>query len=306
MAITLLEERSPILKLVRIFGTALALILAAWVVWRTDWSIVLKSLSSVSLVHLSAGLLLVQFQICMSAFRWRYTALRIGQPIGKWQAVREYYLSTGLNQLMPGGVAGDAIRAYRGRAQDGSGLARSATSVILERLSGQAALLMFVLVGLLLWPDRINGYDKWAVLAVVGVVAAVLCLAVLPVMRTRFKGLASDLHAAFCSVGAAGYQLTTSVLIVTSYIALFMLCAHATGSPLTIGAALMVVPLCLLTMVLPSGFGGWGTREAAAAALWPMVGYTADQGIAASLLYGAVAMLGAAPSLLVFFTSRGR
>lgn len=288
----------------RLFGTVLAVLLAAFVVLRTDWSTVWTSLSAVSLVHLIGGVLLVQFQIVMSAIRWRFTAGRLGQSISIWRAIREYYISTGLNQLLPGGVAGDAIRAYRGRKHDGAGLGRAVTSVAFERLSGQAALLVFVIISVILWPSQIYGYNKLIVLAcivgAVGLAGAILS----PILRAKTKGLAANIALAFWKKGAAFHQAVTSLLITASYIGLFGLCSQAVGSPLSPEAALIVVPICLLTMVLPSGFGGWGTREAAAAALWPLAGYASDQGIAASILYGVIAMVGAAPALLVLYPWR--
>lgn len=288
----------------RIFGTLLAVLLAAILVLRTDWSTVWTSLSAVSLFHLAGGILLIQFQIVMSALRWRFTAGRLGQSISIWRAIREYYISTGLNQLLPGGIAGDAIRAYRGRNHDGAGFGRAVTSVAFERLSGQAALLVFVIISIILWPSEIYGYNKLFVVA--GIVGAVGLAGIIlsPILRAKTKGFASNIALAFWKKGAAIYQAFTSLLITASYIGLFALCSDAVGSPLSPEATLIVVPFCLLTMVLPSGFGGWGTREAAAAALWPLAGYASDQGIAASILYGVIAMVGAAPALFFIYPDR--
>lgn len=292
------------MKAVRIFGTALALLLAAVLVVHTNWSAVLTSLSAVSMRHLLAGILLVQFQIVMSALRWQFTAGRLGQRIDVGHAIAEYYISTGLNQLLPGGVAGDALRAYRGRQIDGAGIALTAMSVAFERLSGQAALLVFVIVSITLWPYQIYGYNKLLILALLLSLAAIALILILPLLKRKLPGIANHLASAFWRSGAGIYQSATSLLIVGSYVGLFALCSHATGSPLTVTATLMIVPVCLLTMVLPSGFGGWGTREAAAAALWPLAGLTSDQGIAASILYGAIAMVGAAPGLLILLLRR--
>jgi len=75
-----------------------------------------------------------------------------------------------------------------------------------------------------------------------------------------------------------------SALIVASYVLTFLLASDAVGATLPPIAAVTVVPLCLLTMLVPIGIGGGGTREAAAAALWPLFGFTGAEGLAASLL----------------------
>ena len=54
-----------------------------------------------------------------------------------------------------------------------------------------------------------------------------------------------------------------------------------------------------MTMLIPAGIGGWGTREAAAAALWPLFGLTGADGLSASLLYGLLSLLGVAPQGLI-------
>ena len=104
-------------------------------------------------------------------------------------------------------------------------------------------------------------------------------------------------------------QTAYSVVIVASYIAMFLLASAAAGAPMPILAAITAIPLCLLMMLIPATIAGWGTREAAAAALWPLFGYTASDGIAASILYGILALVGAAPGLafilLTVFSRQG-
>ena len=83
-------------------------------------------------------------------------------------------------------------------------------------------------------------------------------------------------------------------MIVCGYIAVFLVASRAVGAPLPAIAAVTAIPLCLMTMLIPAGIGGWGTREAAAAALWPLFGFTNAEGVAASLLYGVISLAGAA------------
>ena len=95
-------------------------------------------------------------------------------------------------------------------------------------------------------------------------------------------------------------QAGLSALIVASYVLTFLLASDAVGATLPPIAAVTVVPLCLLTMLVPIGIGGWGTREAAATALWPLFGFTGAEGLAASLLYGVFSLAGTAlPGLVV-------
>ena len=97
--------------------------------------------------------------------------------------------------------------------------------------------------------------------------------------------------------GAWWKQATASLAIVAAYLTLFAVCAQAIGAPLPALAVLNVVPLTLLSMLLPVSIGGWGLREAAAAALWPLVGLSAEAGVATSILYGLLSLAGSLPAL---------
>ena len=94
-----------------------------------------------------------------------------------------------------------------------------------------------------------------------------------------------------------------SVAIVGSYIAMFMVASAAVGAPLPALAAVTAIPLGLLTMLIPATIAGWGARETAAASLWPLFGYTASDGVAASILYGLMALAGATPGLIVVIST---
>ncbi|MEX0870777.1 MAG: lysylphosphatidylglycerol synthase domain-containing protein, partial [Aquisalimonadaceae bacterium] len=54
------------------------------------------------------ALAITVLQVLLSAWRWRFTAGRLGLTLPFPAAVREYYLATFINQVLPGGVLGDA------------------------------------------------------------------------------------------------------------------------------------------------------------------------------------------------------
>ena len=95
-------------------------------------------------------------------------------------------------------------------------------------------------------------------------------------------------------VGGTGLlvQLATSTVIVASYVAAYLLAARAVGveTPL-LTLAPLVAPV-LLSMLLPLSIGGWGVRETAAAAIWSVAGLAASDGVAISVAYGLVVLVG--------------
>ncbi|SSC71506.1 unnamed protein product [Ciceribacter sp. T2.26MG-112.2] len=294
------------MRKLKAFTIAAGLLLLAALLFAVNPVSVIEALGRVPLGHILAAVLVVQVQIVLSALRWRFTAARLGHPISVRIAVREYYLGGVLNQILPGGIAGDATRVYRSRQENLGGWKRAATAVVLERLSGQLAFFLLTCLGLIAWPilmpDRLPislSPAIWTVMAVVVALGAAVGWFAVP-LKARLGRFGPDIHAAFWKDGALGVQAGLSALIVASYVLTFLLASDAVGATLPSIAAVTVVPLCLLTMLVPIGIGGWGTREAAAAALWPLFGFTGAEGLAASLLYGVFSLAGTAlPGLLV-------
>ena len=290
-------------------GVVVAIVLLALVVWTLDARRIGASLISARPELVLAGLALVQMQIMLSALRWRFTAGRLGQQIGAGTAIGDYYLGTLVNQLLPGGVAGDALRALRHRTDAAGGWKVPAQAVLFERLAGQGMFFLIAGLGLLLWPwlatrDIPSGLkatiEIWAVVLPLGLLLAGLLLLFPPQrLRAWLNGVKAALSLVFLKRGAWAVQLGLSFVIVGSYMAMFMLASAAIGAPLPAIASITIIPICLLMMLFPATIAGWGAREAAAAALWPAFGYYASQGVAASILYGIMALVGAAPGLIV-------
>lgn len=292
--------------LVRIIAPLLVLGLFALLLWRSDVTALQSAFAQLSAGPILLGLCLVQLQILLSAIRWRFTAARLGQSIGLGKAIREYYVASLLNQSLPGGMGGDAIRAWRMRLDGTGGWKLPAKAILYERLSGQAVFLLLVAIGLPVWPLLITGPSPFPIgwLAVTGLCVALLLTAMLVwFTQQRFRKVLGTLRAdasdVFLRGGAWRIQTSLSLAIVIAYGAVFMLSSHAVGANLPWQAILTIIPLCLLSMLIPVGLGGWGTREAAAMALWPVFGFRPEDGLAASLLYGALSLAGAAPALLI-------
>lgn len=300
------------MRVVKFIGLSAALALLIAVIWRFDPARIAASLASANPLHVAAGLLLVQVQIVLSALRWRFTAARLGQRIGIGRAIADYYLGTLLNQLLPGGVAGDAIRAMRHRTQGEGGWKAPAQAVLFERAAGQGVFFAVAALGIMLWPllggaaipESLRGLLTGFAWVVAGLLLVVLLIFRFPPARLHpaIDRLKTALSGVFVRNGAWAVQLGFSLVIVGSYILMFWLASAAIGAPLPALAAITAIPLCLMMMLIPATFSGWGAREAAAAAFWPLFGFTASDGVAASILYGILALVGAAPGL--FFTIR--
>ena len=277
--------------------------------WLTvDVPAALGRIASAEPRWLLAGLALVQLQIVLSAARWRCTAARLGHRLGRGLVVREYYVASLLNQVLPGGVGGDAARVVRNRSPADASLSRVAQGVVLERLAGQCSLIAVTFAGIVLWPLLLDEPPPRAGLLALGGALGVALIATLgvlslaafgtPVLARRAGRVWPLVVRCWFADGMWFVQGALSVAITAAYVGAFLLAALAVGEPLPLAGWLTVVPLALASMLLPISVGGWGLREAAAAALWPLVGLTAGAGVATSVVYGLLSLLGSLPALV--------
>jgi len=286
---------------------SLVILIVFLIVWLVDIQQTWKILKGTDLRWLALAFIVVQVQVLLSAIRWWITANRLDQRLGLQRAISEYYLATLANLSLPGGVGGDAARVYRNRV--GGSWRSSMMSVTIERMSGQLVLFVVTLVGWLLWPLVFEQAVPKHLPQVLGIFL-LLCV-MLAAIVALFGRLSLSVRRFILELSPALkrvwlvdrqwlLQSVLSVAIVASYVVVFAICALSIAEPLPLAALFTVVPVVLLSMVIPLSVGGWGIRELAAASLWPVVGLTAEAGIASSIVYGLVSMVSVIPGALLY------
>ena len=319
----------------RALRVATSLALLAIVAWVVEPGEVLARLSRLDVRWVAAALAVSLAQVVVSAWRWRYTATRLGVALPFGTAVGEYYLATFLNQVLPGGVVGDVSRAWRHhRAEDGSSPLSEEPSaqartpapstsavhvVILERVSGQVVMLAAAAVAaavLATAPGTDAPADAGARVAMIAALAAVagglggaLIGGMVALNRRRgggrLDGFLGDARTALLG-SALPVQAAVSLLIVASYVAVFVLAARAVGVDASTGLLALTTPPILVAMLIPVSVAGWGLREGAAAALWGIVGLSSADGVAVSVAYGLLVLVSSLPGAVVLLLSPPR
>ncbi|TGG92107.1 flippase-like domain-containing protein [Natronospirillum operosum] len=262
---------------------------------------------------LGLALLVGALQIVLSAGRWWYTARQLGLRLSFRRAVADYFLSTLVNQVVPGGVMGDVARGLRHGVRlstSGRQYGAAIRAVMLERLSGQLVLLPLLAVLLLATVSGRQVADTLlqmageqlpilgALLILVLAMAAALKRLRLPALKRLGTVLREDAGRALLRWPVVVWQGLSSLAVVGSYLLLFLLCARALGVSTPALTLLPLIPLVLLGMLVPFTVSGWGVREGVAALLWPLAGLPAAEGVALSMLYGVLILLSSLPGLL--------
>lgn len=86
--------------------------------------------------------------------------------------------------------------------------------------------------------------------------------------------------------------ITTAALVFAFYA-----CARAEGVAIPPSRWFTLIPLVLCAMLVPASIGGWGWREGAAAALFPLMSASPGAGIATGVTYGIIVLSGALPAV---------
>ena len=230
------------------------------------------------------ALLLSIAQVIGSAWRWRFTAGRLGLELPMPRAVSEYYLAMFLNQVLPGGVVGDVSRAWR-HAREADTRA-SVQSVAFERLSGLIVMSVVAAVSaLLLLGDVSAGAQMGLGLLILTGLGCALWTAGRARARPESSQLMHDLRHALLEGVAFPVQLSSSAAVVASYIAIFVIAGRAVRVDMS-GSILVML-------------AGWGLREVAAATLWSAAGLTASDGVAVSVSYGLLVLVSSLPGAAI-------
>ncbi|MGH3366281.1 MAG: lysylphosphatidylglycerol synthase domain-containing protein [Nocardioidaceae bacterium] len=238
------------------------------------------ALAVVSPVPLASALLLGAVAVGAQAARWRIVMRGAGLPLGRTEALAECYRSCALNTVLPGGVAGDVVRAWRQRTDAPLGWWPGAVSVVAERAAGLCVLLAVAAAVLVtqapsVWP---------AALA-----AAVACVA-WAVSRPSLRRLSLRDRVA---VWAWSTLALASLLALTAVVAATVGIAGGAGEIAVLGLAL------LAGMAIPLNLGGWGPREAAGVFAAVLVGVTPAAGVAFAVGFGLLVPVSVLPGFLI-------
>ncbi|MEQ1855142.1 MAG: lysylphosphatidylglycerol synthase transmembrane domain-containing protein [Longimicrobiales bacterium] len=291
----------------RIALTVVAIALVArWV----DASEVWVRLSDLQARWVALALTISVAQVAVLAWRWRFTAARLGIDLPLRTALAEYYLGIFVNQVLPGGVLGDVGRAWR-HAHTTTLTGPAIRAVILERVTAQIVMCLVAVVSVLFLPWATASTQAWVLGTAVVLAGVALWARPRPsASDTPSSRFWLDVDRACFARDALLPQLLSSVFVVGSYVAVFVVAARAVGVQTPLAGILPLVAPVLMTMLVPVTVAGWGVREAAAAALWGYVGLARSEGAAVSVAYGLLVLVSSAPGLLVLmralFVDRGR
>jgi glycosyltransferase 2 family protein len=242
------------------------------------------ALAVVAPVPLAAALALGGIATVAQAFRWRVVMTGAGVRLGRGEAVAESYRAGALNVVLPGGVVGDALRAWRQRTDAPHGWRVGVGSVVAERACGLCLLASVTAVMLIVVAP-----------VTVAAIAAGVAGVAWAVARPSLRRLCRQDRLAVWSWSLLALAALVTLTVVTA----------ATVDASVGRAATLVLGLAVLAgMAVPLNLGGWGPREAAGALAAMLVGAPAATGVAVAAGYGLLATVSVLPGYLVLISPR--
>ena len=237
----------------------------------------------------------------LSAWKWQLLLRARGARVSLGQCCRIYTAGMFGNLWLPTNVGGDALRAtLLARSAPQLGKSGALASILVERLTGFAALVFIAATALLLDASNAQG---WKTLALSLALFAALGAGGWALVRVRHPKIARlraalSVYAHSRTRGVLWEALALSLLFQISQVLLNIGLARASGLQLPLAVFWWLGPLLSLSGLVPAGIGGLGVREAAAVALlqgWPV---SVGQIVGWSLLWQATVWLASLPGAL--------
>ncbi len=267
--------------------------------WAYDWREILGRLA-----HLSPWFVLfawVYYAACqwLSAYRWRVLLRAKGVDIATGKLFSFYMVGMFANNFLPGGLGGDAVKAYSLYRHSGAGNVAVA-SVFVERFCGILALsfLGAIACAWMLIAGQARVVALWVlpvVLALAGAAAMIwsvrlaallrwlLQRTVPAVVRARALALMETVHSYRDDRTTLAAALALSVLLQAAIAVFYNVVGIALGIPVPLLYFLLFLPIITIITLLPVSLGGLGVRELAMVYLFAAVGVSSVDVLAVSL-----------------------
>lgn len=290
-----------------------SLILLAVLAWAVDFTALPERLASLSPEGLALAGGAVVAAVAVSVLKWGVILSRRGHPLPALRLTRHYLIGLFFNNILPGTVGGDAVRAWS-TTRDTGEVPEAVGSVITERLIAGAGLGVTAAIGLLFLPDP--GRFALSVAAFLGVNLSLIGLLLLPrladgaVRALLPAGLAAGtadtlraIRAGLSDLRILGPVLALSIVFQSLVAAVNAALFSALGVPVGLGACLIFTPMIFALTMLPLSLSGFGVREAAYAYFFAFVGVPMADAVAVSLAFFGLVAIISLPGAPLFFMS---
>ena len=250
----------------------------------------------VDIVYLPAIIILSIVQYLLSAWRWYFIAYNTDTKIIYKDAIKYYYISGFLNNILPTGIMGDIYRTMNIKVNNEkkTNFLKSFQSVIFERISGQITLIFTFIVSLAIFFLANHKYEAFGYV-LISIIISVFLIKLFFISDQKNKYIMS-----FKQIfsGRCFYKhFFLSLIIVLTYITTYIICAFSLNLDIDIISFFVFAPIILFSMTLPVSIGGWGIRETTALIISFLLGLSVSSSVTVAIVYGLTNLLCSLPGI---------
>ena len=277
-------------------------------IFATHGTDMLKTLSMINYHYVILVFFISFIQYVLSAYRWMYISSENGSEMNFLYCLKFYYISSFINNILPGGVVGDIYRAYCARESSHSviNLSKSIQGIVFERLSGQIMMFFIFLLSLTFF-FLINAKYVAFLYTVIPVLSIILIIYFIAKKiyfnKTRSNEIIINFKKIFSGIIFWNHTII-SFFVVLSYIVIYIISAEALGLSIDYFAFFVFTPIVLFSMTLPVSIGGWGVREGTALLIAFLLGLSASSSISVAVMYGILNLFCSLPGLYFLLSLR--
>jgi uncharacterized membrane protein YbhN (UPF0104 family) len=268
-------------------------------------------IAGMSLLPLLGALAALTAAIPVNALRWHLIIAAQHRSPRPRALLKLLLVGLFFNQVLPSGIGGDAVRAWRCRRL-GIEPSVAIRSVILDRVAGYVVILALYIATLpvlyhILTDDRERHAALWVAAVSVCGLAMFALVDRLPARALRARAMAQIavlsregrqlLLGPYC-----GAMLALSAATVGLTVLGCALVGQSLGLGLSIGSWTVILPAITMLQLIPVSFAGWGVRELGLVVLLGAFGVPAEPALATSIVLGVCLVIVALPGGLIWLT----
>jgi len=250
----------------------------------------------------------------LPALRWTRLMRLGGRAFDVGTAYRLVVIGNFFGQVLPS-ISGDGVRAWY-VYKLGIPLAISISSVLLDRLTALAALLLLAFLSLpWLWAIVPRQFAWWTIgLIVFGTMGGAVLLngvSRLPKAWNRWriieagKNLADSCYDLIINKQYLFQVIGLSLLVHLSVAVFVYALTKVVHVPARLEDCLLLVPLVMLVSMIPIGVAGWGIREGAMVVAFGFLNIPPSDALLVSILFGIIVALASSLGLFFWVTMGG-
>jgi glycosyltransferase 2 family protein len=276
-------------------------LLLALLFWRVDRAAFLRSVQALPLPLFLGCVGLYTLGYLISTVRWQRLLAAEGIRLPLWRLTLVYFQAAFFNLFLPTLIGGDIVRGYSiyriTRGHDAS-----IASILVDRLSGFAALVAIALVALAVAHRRLQDSQvTYMILSVAAAFAVGMTLLLNDRVKSRWTGVLRLLGLTRFQVKAQGLMdaiqryrrhhraLGLALILSVLLQALIIVTYYLIGTSLHLGVPLayffLYVPLITVVAMLPVSVAGLGVREGGVVYFFAKVGVEPAVALSMSLVW---------------------